>query len=213
MHTVAFKMLWHGKVRCTLATLGIAVAFFLSTTQFGLMVGWCNTASAVIRHADVAVWVMAPQTPAFDYGNPIPRHRVYQVRNVPGVAWAEGMVMNWNVWQCADGKQVNVEMIGLDDSSAGGPWEMQENSADVVHQPDTVIVDALYLKHLGVQGTGAEVEMMGRRAVVGGVSRRVRTLTASPFVFTSIKSAIRYDRRYGDDEITYVMVRGRPGQP
>jgi putative ABC transport system permease protein len=53
--------------------------------------------------------------------------------------------------------------------------------------------------------------MIGRRAVVGGVSRQVRTLTASPFIFTSIKSAVRYDGRYRDGEITYVLARAAPG--
>jgi putative ABC transport system permease protein len=53
--------------------------------------------------------------------------------------------------------------------------------------------------------------MYGRRAVVRGLSTDVRTLTASPFVFTSIESARRYDKRYGPDEITYVLVRCSPG--
>jgi putative ABC transport system permease protein len=208
--TVAVKMLLHNRSRFALTNAGIAVAFFLSAAQFGLMVGWCNTASAVVRHAGVDLWVMAPHTPAFDYGTPILRHRVQQVRNVPGVAWAEGMVMAWNTWQRPDGRRVNVEMVGLDESSVGGPWEMRSGTVDVVHRPDTVIVDELYLDALGV-APGDEVEMLGRRAVVGGVSRRVRTLTASPFVFTSIRSAVRYDRRYRPDEITYVLVRCAPG--
>ena len=39
----------------------------------------------------------------------------------------------------------------------------------------------------------------------------MRTFTASPHVFTSIEQAIRYDKRYRDDEITYVLVRCVPG--
>jgi putative ABC transport system permease protein len=53
--------------------------------------------------------------------------------------------------------------------------------------------------------------MQGSRAVVRGVCGDVRTITASPFVFTSIKAGLRYDLRYRDDEITYVLVRGRDG--
>jgi putative ABC transport system permease protein len=53
--------------------------------------------------------------------------------------------------------------------------------------------------------------MFGRRAVVRGITQEVRTFTAAPFVFTSIKSAMRYDRRYREDEITYVLVRCAPG--
>ncbi|MCI0463535.1 MAG: FtsX-like permease family protein [Gemmataceae bacterium] len=207
MVAIALKMLGHNKSRLFVTMAGIGVAFFLSAAQVGLLVGWCNTTSALIRHADADVWVMAQQTPAFDYGTAIPRTRIYQVRSVEGVAWAEGLFMAWNIWQRPDGRRVNVELVGLDDSLVGGPWAMQTGDLGVVYRPDTVIIDALYLEALGVPGVGAEVELIGSRAVVGGVSREVRTFTASPFVFTSLESAIRYDKRYRDDEITYVLVR------
>jgi putative ABC transport system permease protein len=204
-------MLLHNPSRLLLTTAGIGFAFFLAAAQLGLLVGWCNTNSALIRHAGVDVWVMAQQTPAFDYGTAIPRTRLYQVRSIEGVAWAEALFMAWNIWQRPDGRRVNVELVGLDYGNVGGPWQMQAGDLGLVHRPDTVIVDELYLDALGVRGVGDEVELLGRRAVVGGISRQVRTFTASPFVFTSIKSAIHYDQRYRDDEITYVLVRCADG--
>jgi putative ABC transport system permease protein len=209
---MALKMLLHKKSRFLLTTAGIGVAFFLSAAQVGLMVGWCNTCSALVRHSGVDVWVMAPQTPAFDYGTAIPRHRIQQVRNVEGVEWAEGLFMGWNIWQRPDGRRVNVELIGLDNDSVGGPWKMKTGAVPVTHLPETVIVDELYLAALGVRGVGDEVEMIGERARVGGISQEVRTLTASPFVFTSLKSAVKYDKRYRNDEITYVLVRCGDGR-
>jgi len=208
---VAAKILLHNKVRFSLTLTGIAIAFFLAAAQFGLLVGWINTNTAIIRHAGVDVWVMAPQTPAFDYGTAIPRNRLYQVRSMPGVAWAEGLFMAWNIWQRGDGRRVNVELVGLDESSQGGPWRMREGSVDVVHLPHTVIVDELYMQALGVRRVGDSFAMIGQQAIVGGISSGIRTFTASPFIFTSIKSAIRYDKRYLEDEITYVMARCVPG--
>jgi len=208
---LAVKMLLHNRSRFAMTTAGIAVAFFLSAAQVGLLVGWCDTCSALVRHAGVDVWLMAERTPAFDYGTAIPRRRIYQARSVKGVAWAEGLFMAWNVWQRPDGRRVNIELVGLDDGCVGGPWDMKQGAVEIVHRPDTVIVDELFLDALGVRGVGSEVEMIRRRATVGGVSRRVRTLTASPFIFTSIRSAVAYDHRYRDDEITYVMVRCVPG--
>jgi putative ABC transport system permease protein len=154
---------------------------------------------------------MARQTPALDYGTPIPRSRIYEVRNVPGVAWAEGMFMGWNTWQRPDGRRVTVEMVGLDDSSVGGPWKMKVGDPGVVHRPETVIVDEVYARDLGVGGAGDEALIQDARAVVGGLSREVRTFTAAPFVFTSLESAIKYDKRYRDDEVTFVLVRCAPG--
>jgi putative ABC transport system permease protein len=139
------------------------------------------------------------------------RQRLYQVRSVEGVAWAEAMLMAWNIWQRPDGRRVNVEMVGLDDSNVGAPWRMTAGKVEDVHLPDSVIVDEMFVDALGVRGLGDEVELIGDRAIVRGLSRQVRTFTASPFVFTSIRSAIRYDKRYQHDEITYVMAHPGPG--
>lgn len=211
MFRIAIEMLLHGKLRALSTLLGVAVAFFLAAAQFGLLVGWCNTCSAIIRHANADIWVMAQQTPAFDYGTAIPRQRLYQVRSVPGVQWAEGMVMSWMFWQRSDGRQQNVEMVGIDESLVGGPWQMQRGSVNYVHLPDGVIIDSLYCERLGIHRLGEEAEIQGARAVVRGISENVRTLTAAPFIFTSLDSAVRYDPRYRPDELTYVLARCQSG--
>jgi putative ABC transport system permease protein len=212
MWWISLRMLVHKRLRCVLTIVGLAALFFLSAAQVGLLVGWCNTTSAIIRHSEVDLWVMTPLTPAFDYGSPIPLNRVYQVRSVPGVAWAEGMLMDWSMWQRPDGRRISVEIVGLDESSVGGPWEMAAGQASYVHRPDSVIVDQAFAQQLGVKKVGDDVELYGRRAVVRGFSRNVRTFTASPFVFTSLRSARRFDQRYDDDEITYVLARCAGGQ-
>jgi putative ABC transport system permease protein len=211
MTGVAWRMLAHKPARLLITWAGLGALFFLASAQVGMLVGWCNTCSAIIRHADADVWVMTEQAPAFDYGTSIPRQRIYQARGVEGVARAEGMIMAWNTWQRPDGRRVNVELVGLDSGCVGGPWAMRVGPPASVHLPDSVIVDELFLDTLGVRGVGDEAEMYGRRAVVRGVSADVRTLTASPFVFTSMESARKYDKRYGPDEITYVLVRCSPG--
>jgi len=211
MTTVAWRMLAHKPTRLLITWIGLGALFFLAAAQVGMLVGWCNTCSAIIRNANAQVWIMTEQTPAFDYGTAIPRQRIYQARSVEGVAWAEGMIMAWNTWQRPDGRPVNVELVGLDSSCVGGPWSMREGTPGKVHLPDSVIVDELFLNALGVKGLGDEAEMYGKRVVVQGISTDVRTLTASPFVFTSIASARKYDKRYGPDEITYALVRCSPG--
>lgn len=208
---ISLRMLTDNRSRLVLTILAIAVLFFLSASTVGLLVGWCMTTSAIIRHADADLWVMAEQAPAFDYGTPIPQQRIYQVRSVEGAAWAEGLFMAWNIWQRPDGRRVHVELVGLDDEGVGGPWRMREGVVQNVFLPETVIVDELFLEDLGVDGIGDEVEILGRRAIVGGISRDVRSFTAAPFIFTSADSARRYDPRYAEDDITYVLVRCSPG--
>jgi putative ABC transport system permease protein len=208
MH-LAIAMLLHNRTRAIAAVVGVAVAFFLGAAQFGLLVGWVRTCTAIIRHSDVDAWVMAEHTVAFDYGTPIPEFRVQQVRTISEVEWAEAMLVSWTFWKLPNGKQQNVELIGLDEDLVGGPWRMQEGAVDTAQGPEQVIVDALYQDRLGISYVGDEVEVLGRRAVVGARSLGVRTLTVAPFVFTSLENARRYDPWHKGDEITFVLARGR----
>lgn len=209
---LAFEMLRHNRVRALFTIGGVAAAFFLAAAQFGLLVGWINTNTALVRHAGADLWVLAEQAPAFDYGTAIPRRRLYQARSVPGVAWAEPLFIAWNIWQRPDGARVNIELVGVDRGALrGGPWEFAAGSLEALRQPKTVVVDELYARTLGVRGIGDETELMGRRARVGALSTKVRTFTACPFVFASLPDAIAYDRRYRDDEITFVIAKCAPG--
>lgn len=211
MVRVAWRMLIHKPVRLLVTWCGLGILFLLATIQLGLLVGWCHTVSAIVRHAQADVWVMAEKTPAFDYGTAIPRQRVYQARSVEGVAWAEGMYVAWTVWHRPDGEKVRVELVGLDHDCVGGPWAMKEGSPESILLPDGVIVDELFLKRLGIHQVGDAAEILDRRAVVRGISTEVRNFTALPLVFTSLDAARRYDRRYASDEIIYVLVRCAPG--
>jgi len=204
-------MLFHNHLRFAMTVIGIAIAFFLAAAQIGLLVGWINTNSAIIRHAGVDIWVMAEETRAFDYGTAIPRHRVQQVSSVPGVVWAEGMLMGWATWQHPAGKRINVEIVGLDSSHAGGPWQLISGHIDNIEQPETVIIDELSYDVLGLRELGDEAEIEGNRVILGGVSRGVRTFTAAPFVFTSIENALKYSPYYKDEEIAFVLAKVEPG--
>jgi putative ABC transport system permease protein len=205
-------MLLHQRARAVATVLGLGALFFLSAFQVGVFVGWCDVTAAIIQHAEVDVWVMAEHTTALEYGSPIPKHRVEQVRNVPGVDWAEALHWSGSVWRRGDGRCTSVSIIGLDKDCAAGPWALDAGKVEDVHLPDSVIVDEFYLDRLGVRGVGDEAQMFGRRAVVHGISRGVRTFGSTPCVFTSLKTARRFDRRYEDDEITYALVRTAPGE-
>lgn len=193
------------------AGVGVTAGFVLALAQVGMMLGWIETSTLAITRAQADLWVVGEKSPAFDYGSPIPRQRLYQTRSVPGVARAEPLFMTWGVWKRPDGRQVNIEMVGLDRSLAGGPARMEAGRLADVMRGKCVVVDARYLDLLGVTEMGERHEILGRRAEVVGISAGVRTFTASPFVFTSIEDAIRYDQRYRADEITYVMVNCEPG--
>ncbi len=209
---IAYRTLLHKKTRLAFTVLGLAILFLLSAAQIGLLIGWINTITAVMAHTDADVWVMAQNTASWEFGTSIPRHRIYQTRNVKGVAWTQGLYVGWSMWQRPDGKRLNVQVIGLDQYSIGGPWSMREGKVDCVHLSDSVIVDELFLDTLGVKQLGEEFELQThKKATVRGISREVRTFTASPYIFTSMRTATKYDASYKIEDTTYVLVKCLPG--
>ena len=207
MFPLALKMLCRNPLRLVMTLAAVAALFFLSASTVGVLVGWCNTTSAIIQHSQTQLWVVAKGTTALDYGVPMSYSRVHRVRSVPGVEWAEGLIVDFVIWQSETGRRVSIEMVGLDQSHVGGPWDMEAGEVDDVQLPDSVIVDGAYLDQLGVEHLGGLTEINGERVVVRGICRGVRTFTASPVVFASMKSARKYLKRYSDDDVTYVLVQ------
>ena len=154
MFQFALRMLCSNPLRLVMTLAAVAALFFLSASTVGVLVGWCNTTSAIIQHSQTQMWVVAKGTTALDFGVPMSYSRVHRVRSVPGVEWAEGLIVEFVIWQSATGRRVSVEMVGLDQSHVGGPWDMEAGEVDDVQLPDGVIVDGAYLDQLGVEHLG-----------------------------------------------------------
>jgi len=208
---LAWRMLTHNRPRLIFTIIGVSTAFFLASAQLGLLVGWTNTTSALIKHAEVDLWLMSENTRALDFGTPIPRQTIYRARSTPEVIWAQGMLVSWNSWVRPDGSSISVQLLGLDKDKVGGPWQMQEGDLRIIDNPQTAIVDELYQNLLQIHARGESVQMRSQRVIIGGFSEGVRSFAGTPHVFMSLKHALLYDQRHRDDEITYVLIRCRQG--
>jgi putative ABC transport system permease protein len=95
-------------------------------------------------------------------------------------------------------------------SGLGGPWNLVEGSVAELNGEDTVIIDALYARKLGITKPGETVEMMNRRARVVGFTSGIRSFTTSPYVFTSFKNSQNYIGMK-EHETVFLLVKLRPG--
>ena len=58
MLQIAIRMLFHKRGRFLVTAAGMVSLFLLSTCQLGMLVGWCNTVSALILRSEADVWVV-----------------------------------------------------------------------------------------------------------------------------------------------------------
>lgn len=208
---IALRNLMHDRIRLAVTLTGVIFAVVLIAVQSGLFVGFTTATSCVIENTEADVWVASRGVRNFDVTHPLRERKYHQVLSVPGVARAEKFIVQFANWRKPEGGMESVEVVGFDLASGlGRPWAMAAGSIEALEVRDTVIIDELYQRKLGVTELGQAVEISDRRARVVGFTRGIRSFTTSPYVFTSFANALEFTH-LKPDQLTYVLVLAEPG--
>lgn len=211
MGFLAWKNLFHDRVRLTVTLTGIVFALVLIVVQLGLFLGFLETSANVVERTRADLWLSAPGIPHVNAGRPIPERRLYLAESVPGVAQTVRHAIGFGNWKLPSGAQEWVQIVGFDLAAGlSGPWNLVAGSVDDLRGEDTVIIDRLYAHKLGITALGQPAEINGRRARVVGYTYGIRSFTTSPYVFTSFKNSQNY-LRLREDETMFVLIKTAPG--
>jgi putative ABC transport system permease protein len=116
----------------------------------------------------------------------------YMALSAPGVQDSEDMVVSFARWRKPEGGTNTVLLIGTaGDSPKALPWNIVEGSRQALEAPDSVAIDQSYFADLGVSHIGDQGEMNGVSVRLAAITKRIRSFTTLPFVFTSIEEARR----------------------
>lgn len=208
---LAWRNLIYDRVRLVVTLTGIVFAIVLIVVQFGLFLGFQDTSANVIEHSNADIWVCAPGTPHLNGATPIPESRLYKILSVPQVETAQKYLVFFVNWKLPDGGTESIQITGFDiETGLGGPWNVTQGSIQDLHREDTIIVDELYQKKLGVTAIGDSTEINGRRARVVGFTRGIRSFTTAPYAYTSFKNAQSY-AGFAQNETAFLLVKSKPG--
>jgi putative ABC transport system permease protein len=208
---LAWRNLIHDKVRLAVTLTGIVFAIVLIVVQFGLFLGFRDTSANVIEHSNADLWVSARGIPHLNGGTPFPEGKLYKILPVPGVETAQRYLVTFVNWKLPDGGQEAAQIVGFDlETQLGGPWNITQGSVANLHTADTVIVDELYARKLGVVGIGHTTEINGRRARVVGFTRGIRSFTTAPYIFTSFKNSQAY-AGFAENQTAFLLVKASAG--
>jgi putative ABC transport system permease protein len=156
---------------------------------------------------------MAPKTPNFDFGMPLPKSKLWQAKGTPGVEWAEPYRVFFSFWKTPDGRRENVCVVGFDPrKKLGGPWEMVEGNVTDLLIPEAILIDEAEKSKLGVTGIGDLVEINGKSSRVVGFTKGVRSFHTAPYVFTTTENAERYEvLALNEPQLEFILVKAQPG--
>jgi putative ABC transport system permease protein len=209
--TLAFRNLFHDRIRLAATLVGILFSIVLIAVQLGLYIGARNMIVAMIERADADLWVMAHGRKNFEEAQPISERARYAALSTLGVVKAVPIVTSFNGWLKPNGGWTLVVVIGSDpEEHALTPWNVVEGSLFGLGARDAVVVDKSYLRELGIDGIGSTAQIGESRVRVVALTEGIRSFTVSPYVFTTLNRGKDLLDMPGDS-ITYVVVKLAPG--
>lgn len=209
--TLAFRNLFHDRIRLAVTLVGILFSIVLVAVQLGLYLGARSMIISMIERADGDLWIMAYGTKNFEEGQSIDSRERYAALSIPGVSRVVPLIVSFADWRKPKGGTTLVVVIGSDAEDRGlVPWNVVEGDVSTLGAGDAVIVDKSYLGDLGINGVGDTAEVGGSRVRVTGLTEGVRSFTVSPYVFTTLARS-RALLGMPADRFTYGLVKLQPG--
>lgn len=191
--TIAFKNMMHDPARFFVTVVGIALSLVLVTVQLGLLAGFDRTISAILDHTKADLWIVPPDTAAFDDPAILARDERYSALMIGGVQQATPLIVGYAEWRKPLGGSASVIVVGADPKSGPiAPWDITSGKAKDLRAPDAVAIDASYSQQLGVGQVGDMARIEGLVAKVAVVTDGIRSFTTSPYVFTSLSQGRAY---------------------
>ncbi|MDX2201667.1 MAG: ABC transporter permease [Hyphomicrobiaceae bacterium] len=209
--TLAFRNLFHDRIRLAVTLVGILFSIVLVAVQLGLYLGARSMIISMIERADGDLWVMAYGTKNFEEGQNIDVRERYSALATPGVARVVPLIVSFSDWRKPQGGTTLVVVIGTDAEDRGlVPWGVVDGEVSGLGAGDAVMVDKSYLADLGIGGIGDTAEINGTRVRVTGLTEGIRSFTVSPYVFTTLARS-RALLGMPSDRFTYGLVKLQPG--
>jgi putative ABC transport system permease protein len=194
MVDIARKNLLHDKTRFVITLIGVTFSVVLVFSQIGIYLGFMRNASIIIDNTPVDIWITSKNSANFDFPLPFSESKLNKVKEIPGVAWADKLILTWANMKKLDGGSENIELIGFNpESGIGGPWNVKDGSIQALKAGKGIIVDESAFPKLGRLRIGDYVEVNENRVKVVGITEGIRGFTTAPYVFTTYRTAQQLD--------------------
>ena len=209
--TLAFRNLFHDRVRLIVTLVGILFSIVLVAVQLGLYLGARKMIIGMIDNANAELWITAYGAKSFEEAGSLEGRERHIALSVPGVASIEPLIASFNEWRKPDGGATLSVVVGTDMPDGGlKPWDVVEGQANDLFQPDAVMVDRTYLESLGVKGVGDTAQIEQSRVRIVGLTEGIRSFTTAPYVFMPMARA-RSVLGLSGSQTTFLLVKLAPG--
>ncbi len=209
--TLAFRNLFHDRVRLAVTLVGILFSIVLVAVQLGLYLGSSNMITENIDRANADLWITVFGAKSFEDGGMLltPRER-HQALATPGVKAVIPLIVRFAEWRKPEGGSTRVVVVGTDAEDGGlVPFKLVKGTWEDIKAPEAVAVDKTYLNELGIKGIGDTAQIVTGRVRVRALTDGIRSFTQSPYAYTTLNRARSF---FADtDGTTFYLVQLEPG--
>lgn len=218
----AIKMLLGDKAKFAGIVIGLTFASFIITQQSAIFVGLMQrTYGFLTDTSQPDIWVMEKEVQFVDDIKTIKMSKLFQVKSIQGVLWAEPLYKGLLKARLANGKFQICNVIGINKATLiGGPPKILQGQIENLHYPDGIIVNATgankKLASLQADGSleplkmGDVLELNDQRAKVVGICQTTRSFQSQPVIYCTFQQALKYSPRERN-LLSFIMVKVKPG--
>ena len=210
--TLAFRNLFHDRIRLAVTLVGILFSIVLVAVQLGLYLGSSRMITGMIERSNSDLWITAFGAKSFEEGGTLLTSRErHQALAVPGVKAVVPLVVAFNEWRKPGGGSTRVLVVGTDAEDGGlAPYNLVNGTLEDIKAPEAVAADDTYFDELGIKGLGDTAQIGQGRVRIRALTHGIRSFTKSPSVFTPIDRA-RNLMNIDGDRATFLLVQVEPG--
>jgi putative ABC transport system permease protein len=210
--TLAFRNLFHDRIRLAVTLVGILFSIVLVAVQLGLYLGSSRMITGMIDQSKSDLWITAFGAKSFEEGGTLLTSRErHQALAVPGVKAVVPLVVAFSEWRKPNGGSTRVLVVGTDAEDGGlAPYNLVNGTWDDIKAPEAVAADDSYFDELGITALGDTAQIGQGRVRVRALTHGIRSFTKSPSVFTPIDRA-RNLLNIDGDRATFLLVQLEPG--
>lgn len=209
--TLAFRNLFHDRIRLAVTLIGILFSIVLVAVQLGLYFGASRMITASIDQAKGDLWITAFGAKSYEDGGVLLTNRErHQALATPGVERVIPLVVAFAEWRKPGGGSSRVVVVGADAEDGGlEPWSLVSGNWDDIKAPEGIAIDRSYLNELAVDGIGATAQIAQGRVRVRALTNGIRSFTQSPYAFMPLSRA-RSLLGVDSERVTFFLVQLAP---
>ncbi|MGH1417857.1 MAG: ABC transporter permease [Hyphomicrobiaceae bacterium] len=210
--TLAFRNLFHDRIRLAVTLIGILFSIVLVAVQLGLYLGASKMITSNIDHANADLWIMPFGAKSFEDGGMLLTSRErHQALATPGVKDVVPLVVSFAEWRKPSGGSARVVVVGTDAEDGGlVPYDLKVGTWQDIKAPNGIAIDNTYFNELDVKGLGDTAQIAFGKVKIRALTAGIRSFTQSPYVYTPINRARALLGR-DQDATTFHLVQLNPG--